>query len=203
MKMILAIAMACSLLCCNSLTAIGAADQIVDSATGLSFPRVVSFSADGQHYDLHATGVATRKKFVVKVYSVAHYLQDAGALQGADKFQAILDSDQAKQLTLQFDRSLTAQQIQDGYRESFHKEMSPQELAQLQPQIDQYLSAFSNGVQKGDEQILRWLPGGRIELILGGQTVVSITNAQFARSLWSIWFGPHSVVDRQALTSLL
>lgn len=194
------------MVCCGCLSAAVALDQIVDPSTNISFPRQVDFSSNGNEYHLQATGVATRVKKVVvniKVYSIAHYLEDPSALAGNDKFQAILDSDQAKQLTLKFNRSVTAQQIQDSYRDSFQKEISQAEQAQMRPLVDSYLNVFTGGVQKGDEQVLRWLPDGRIEVILGGQLAGTFNNPRFARHLWSIWLGPNSIVDRKGLISLL
>lgn len=190
-------------LCCGFLSAVGTEDQLVDPSTKLVFPKEVTFSSGGHDYHLSATGVATRKKFIVKVYSVAHYLQDPAAIHGSDKFQAILDSDQAKQLTLQFDRALTPQQIQEAYRESLEKEMSQSEQKQLQPQIDAFIKLFSNGMKKGDEQVMRWLPDGQLEILVNGNLLSTIGNAQFAKFVWAIWLGSHSVVDRNALISLL
>ena len=67
---------------------------------------------------MQATGVATRKKFFVKVYSVASYLQD-GANPGGDVVQAIMQDQKAKQLTLKWVHEASPEKVQDGYRESF------------------------------------------------------------------------------------
>lgn len=190
-----------SLACC--LTLFAADDLVVDNATGLSFPRTVTFDSGGKNYKLQATGVATRKKFFVKVYSIAHYIQDATALSGNDKIAAVLNSPKAKQLTLKFDRSIDGQKVQDGYRESFSKGLSAADQSKLKSQIDTFIALFKGGVEKGDEEILRWLPDGNVEVMLKGKLVGTISGKEFARGLWEIWFGEHSVVDRDKLVSLL
>ena len=179
-----------------------AADTVTDNATGTVFPSTVSFNAGGKDYQLQATGVSTRKKFFVKLYGVAHYLQGADKAAG-NKFQAIMDPTKAKQLTLKWVRDVPGDKVQEGYHDSFNKSLSQADAAQLKPQIDQYIGFFSAGVKKGDEQILRWTPGGRIDVIIDGKPAGSITNEAFAKALWGIWFGDHSVVDRDNLVSLL
>src|ERR1700730_2086906 len=68
-----------------------------------TFPSTVSFKYDGQTYSLYKTGESTRKKFLVKVYNVAHYIQDGTKITG-ETFQSILIDNRAKQLTLKWDR---------------------------------------------------------------------------------------------------
>lgn len=177
-----------------------AENTLTDSATETVFPREITFRSGGKDYHLQATGVSSRKKMVFKLYGVAHYLQDASSAKG-DKFQAVLDPSKAKQLTLKWVRDVPADKIQSAYRESVADALSEAESTQLKPQIDQYVGFFSEDVKKGDEQVIRWTPGGHIEVILNGKSVGDITNEAFAKALWTIWFGNHSVVKRDALVS--
>lgn len=188
---------ALSLFCCASLLAVTheRAQQI--------FPPTVAFNANGQEYRLKETGATIRKKFFVKVYDVAHYLQEGTNLPGSNKFESILSIDKAKQLTLKWDRSVPAVKVQEGYHESFVKTLSETEQSQLRSQIDTFIGLFNRDVQKGDEHILRWIPGGTIEVSVNGNTVGSIANEAFAKGLWGIWLGKNSVVDRNALVSLI
>lgn len=166
-------------------------------------PPTVSFQDGGQNYSLQLTGVALRKKFVIKVYNIGSYIQDPASLQG-DKIQAIMASDKAKQLTLAWLRDVSEDKVKEAYREGFDKTLSDAERAQLKSQIDTYIGFFAGGVKKGDEHILRWLPGGHIEVLHNGQPVGNITNETLAKGLWAIWFGEKSILgDRNALISLL
>lgn len=188
-KSILAIAMACSF----SLAA-----DITDSSTGVSFPSEVQFTEDGKDYTLDATGVATRKKFFVKVYSVASYIQ-----KGDQKptLGTIMQGDNAKQLTLTFVRDVSADKARDGYQSSFKDSLSPEEYQKLQGDIDTFLGFINQNISKGDEVILRWTPGGNITMIQNGKTVGDIKSEAFAKALWSLWFGDKSIVNRNDLIS--
>jgi hypothetical protein len=178
------------------------AEEIRDSSTGVTFPSTVSFTHSGKEYQLECTGVATRRKFFVKVYSVAHYLQKGAANEG-DKFAAILQDNVAKQLTLKWVHEASPSQVMEGYRESFKNVLSEAEYNSLSPQIDQYLQFNNQEAHKGDEHILRWLPGGYVEVLINGKKTGSLSNTQFAKGLWSIWLGPKSVVNRDNLVSLM
>lgn len=182
--------------------ALSAEEEVRDQSTGVAFPSEVNFQRNGKDFHLKATGVATRKKFFVKVYSVAHYLQNGANTSGGDIFQEILQDNKAKQLTLKWVHEASVEKVQEGYRESFKNAVdSPN--SQLQNAINTYLSFFNQEVKVGDEHILRWFPGGDVEVIINGNKAGNINNADFAKALWSIWFGSKSVVDRNRLVSLV
>lgn len=182
---------------------LSAEDNIRDNSTGEVFPQEISFEHNGKQYQLQATGVTTRKKLIIKVYSIAHYLQKNIEKPNADKIQEILSDDYAKQLTMKWVRDVTFDNLQETYRESFRKVFTNQEYATRQGDIDTYIKFFKNGAHRGEEFVLRWLPGGYVEVLINGEKVGSITNKEFAKGLWSIWFGNKSVVNRQELISLM
>lgn len=134
----------------------------------------------------------------MKVYSVASYLQE-GATKGEDKFQPFTSDEFAKQLTLKWVHEASVDKVQEGYQESFRNSLSQSDYSKLQNEITQYIQFFNQPVQKGDEQIIRWFPGGYVEVLINGKSVGSITNKDFAKALWSVWFGNKSVVDRNNL----
>ncbi len=176
-------------------------EEITDKSTGESFPKEVSFSAGGKDYKLDATGVSTRKKLIIKIYSVAHYLQNAENFKN-NLLAAIMSNDNAKQLTIKWVRAVPKDKVTEAYQESFKTAIQDPAYTQLQPQIGTYLGFFNHDVQKGDTHILRWAPGGLIEVEINGTKVGTITNPEFAKGLWNIWFGQKSVVNRDALMSL-
>lgn len=177
--------------------------EVRDNTTGEVFPSDVSFTHEGTQFNLQATGVSTRKKFFVTVYSIAHYLQNAADIHGGNKFQEILQDGKAKQFILKWERNVDSGKVQEGFQESFKKALSGSEYKQLQNQIAQFIQFFNHEVKKGDEHILRWIPGGYVEVIINGNKAGSITNQEFAKGLWNIWFGEKSVVDRNQLISLM
>lgn len=197
MKLMTTLALICG--CCGLFSLY--AEDVSDSATGESFPKEVSFSHDGKDYQLEITGVATRKKLIVKVYSIASYLQKGSA--GADKFQPFTQDDYAKQLTLKYVHDVNASKVTDAYQESLKNAFSASDYAQQKNDIDKYVQFFNRDVKKGDQQIIRWMPGGYIEVLINGQNAGNLTNKALAKAIWSVWFGDHSVVDRNKLVSLM
>lgn len=187
-----------ALLCASCLQA---GTEISDKATGEVFPSEISFDYQGKNYQLEATGVATRKKLLFKVYSVAHYLQKGAT--GADSLQKIMSDANAKQLSLKWVRDVPAAKVQEGYEESFKTAIPTAADQQLQSAIKTYVAFFNQNVVKGDEHVIRWIPGGIIEVIIKGKSAGTITNPEFAKGLWNIWFGSKSVVNRDNLISLM
>ena len=95
-------------------------------------------------------------------------------------------------------RNVDAKKVQDGYQESFRTAAGDQYEA-LKGEIDKYVGFFSQGVRDRDEHVIRWLPGGTIEVYINGDLKGSIQNPDFAKAVWSIWFGSKSVVNRNDL----
>jgi hypothetical protein len=189
----------CACLCSLNLFA---QDNVTDRATGISFPREVSFESKGKNYQLQATGVATRKKLIIKVYSIASYLQK-DAQGGPSVLDQILSDENAKQLSMKYVRNVNVNQIQDAFRDSFKKVFQGQEgNPQLQGTIETFLRLFNQGVSSGDEYVFRWLPGGVVDVLINGNRVGGVTNAAFAKGLWEIWLGSNSIVRRDDLLSL-
>lgn len=162
--------------------------EMTDKATGLTFPEHVTFNFEGKDYQLTATGVATRKKFMFKVYSVAHYLQEGG------QTKEILNDHFAKQLTIKWARNVPASKIQEGYQES---------LGDTQGDAGKFISFFNQDAKAGDEYILRWIPEGNLEVLINGSEVGMIKNGAFAKRVWEIWFGSKNIVDKNALMSFI
>lgn len=186
-----------TLLSCLSLTLNA---DITDKATGVTFPSSVTFDYSGKSYDLDVTGVATRKKLIIKVYSIAHYLQKG--VKG-DPLQEIMSDKNAKQFTIKWVYATTKDKIRGAYEESLQKVFSQEQYSKLQPEIQKFLQYFNQDSKKGDEYILRWIPGGHLEVVLNGNKAGAIDNADFVKGIWNIWLGQNSVVDRSQLLSLV
>ena len=99
------------------LFSVGGFAEITDESTGEIFPSEVIFKNGGKDYHLQATGVATRKKLIVKVYSIASYLEDPATAVGADKFQVFTTDGKAKQLSMKWVHDVDVTRIQDAYKE--------------------------------------------------------------------------------------
>jgi hypothetical protein len=113
----------------------------------------------------------------------------------------ILTDGPAKQMTIQFARNVPAQKITKILREGFELNTTPSEYREIETYVEQMLAFFVRPVKKGDVFVMRWLSGGRVYLELNGQKLGDVKNELFARALWAIWFGEHSVVNVEALMS--
>lgn len=192
----------CMLFVCVFALQLHAAD-VMDNSTGETFPESVSFDHQGKNYKLNATGVATRKKLIVKVYSIVHYLQDTANFQAPDKFKEVMRDDVAKQFTMKYVRNIDAKSIVDAYHESFRNALTPQEYNSVQSDVEQFISFFNREIKKGDEAVIRSVPGGYVEVLFNGEAVGNLTNPTLAKGVWNIWFGSKSPVNKDNLVSLM
>lgn len=174
---------------------LNAQEEVVDKSTGKMFPKSVAFEYDGKQYELDITGVTTRKKLIIKVYSVAHYLQQGVVVD----LQNIMSDSNAKQFTIKWVHDVSVDKVQNGYQESFSRVFSPERYEALKDEINRFLQFFNQSAKIGDETVFRWIPGGRLEVKINDKQVGSITNKEFVEGVWNIWFGQKSIVDRKEL----
>lgn len=172
-----------------------------ESSTGKSFPVVVKYTYNGSEHTMSLTGMTVRKKFVFKVYGMAHYMEEPVRAKEEDALKAVLVEGKAKQITMDFARDVDAGKIKDAYADGFKENATPDELKSLQPLVDQFTGYFTAEVKENQQFILRWLPGGVVVASIAGEEKPPITSPVFASVLWSIWFGKNSIVDREDLVN--
>ena len=176
-----------------------AQEVVKESSTGKSFPVQITVTHEGKTYPLTLTGTTVRKKLIVKVYGMGHYMQDPPRGSEKDVVAAVLTDGKAKQLTMDFVRDVDVEKIQGAYRDGFEENAAGDELKAITPLVDQFLGYFTAPVKENDRYVLRWLPGGTILSTVAGVDKPAIKNPVFARVLWSIWLGEDSIVDREEL----
>lgn len=160
---------------------------------------MVTFSHDGTDYELTAAGQATRKKVVVKVYAMVHYMDATGFVDDDDALEAALSGEHAMQITMQFCRDVDAVKIQDAYRKSFEKHATDAELEEIDVEMSQFIDYFAEDAKKDDRFVLRSLPGGILLTSVGGQDMPPIENGTLASVVWRFWLAEGSIVDRDDL----
>ena len=176
-------------------------EEIQEAVTGMVFPSEITIDYQGKKYELASTGVTSLKMLGFKIYAISHYL-DKNAPKGAP-YQIIYQDNLAKQFTLKYLIGASASRVQKGIDDSFKKSLQPSEYGQLSDAIRYYISLFDLPLKKGDEQIVRWLPGGQVQLLINGQEAGTFTHTPFAIALWNLWFGPTSSIDPSQLISRL
>ncbi len=188
-----------------ALISVAHADNSV-SETGAEkqFPHSIVIEHNNEQLDLFLTGVTIRRKFFLKIYSMAHYIEQPPEVAGSDTsdeniYKSILENSGTKQISMVFMRKLSADQIQKSLRTGIKLNSNEAEYLQIQPQVEEFMQAINADVMKNDEFIIRWYPDDSVVSFFQGTKISSIRSVEFAKTLWAIWFGDFSVVDRKAL----
>ena len=195
-------------LCITLISVVQAEDRHSETDAVNQFPHNITVEYNNEQLDLFLTGLTIRKKFFLKIYSMAHYIEqkpdDSGLdVSGNKIYSNILHHNNTKQISMVFLRELTAEQIQKSLISGIKLNTNKEEYLQILPQVEEFTHAIYENVKQNDEFILRWFPDGTIVSIFQDEEISSIKNDKFARALWSIWFGNHSVVDRESLIKKL
>ncbi len=190
-----------ALSCALALTAMASfgQDMVTEPSTEKKFPAEITVKQGGTDYTLSLTGTAVRKKFMFKVYGMAAYAQQPSKGSRDEAFKAMLTDGKAKQITMIFVRDVDAPKIRETYLESLQNNCSKDDFKKIEGLVNTFVGYFTRDVKEGDAFVLRWFPGGTIVPVIMGEEKPAITSELFARTLWSVWFGEDSIVDRDKL----
>lgn len=160
------------------------AADVTESRTGVKFPE----QRDGM--TLLGTGVRTRTFLKVKVYAIGLYVSDQALAAGLAKYRGqttspafyreLVTGDFPKQVVMVFVRDPTPAQVRDAFYEAL-------------PSVDRVsLDLFSSHFgdpKEGDTYVIRWAPGGTLEVTAAGQAKQPIADRAFATAVFGIWLG--------------
>jgi hypothetical protein len=149
---------------------------------GVTLPDTVEVS--GKKLVLNGMGLREATMFKVNVYVAGLYLENVSSNPGS-----IVSSDQTKMIVLKFVRDVDRKDIVEAWNKGF-KGNATVKLASIQPQIDR-LNSWMSDLDDGDTLVFTYLPGSGVVVEINGQRKGVIDNADFARSLFSIWLGPN------------
>ncbi len=146
---------------------------------------------------LLGAGLRVKKMlFTFKAYAVGFYVDDAalagplaaykGKTTSTEFYQALQTGDFKREVVLKFLRTLSASRIQEAMRES---------LAGADAKtLDQFVGYFPE-VKEGEQCVLRYLPGGKLESIMAGQAKPVIESKAFADKLFGLYVGPQPIQE--------
>jgi len=148
--------------------------------------------------DMSLLGVGLRTKTFlrVKVFALGFYVADSalsgplvvhrGRLGTSAFYEDLIVGDFEKQFVLKLVRDLSAEQIQGTFRSH---------LMSADPKLlDQFVSYFGP-TKAGQELVLRWVPGERLEVTVGGVAKVPIADKAFAEAVFAIWLRDRPAED--------
>ncbi len=172
------------------------------------FSDSVAIEHKGEKLELNLTGQTIRKKFFLKIYSMAHYIENKSGnsfSENSDKdiYSTLLKHNGAKQISMVFKRALTAKQIKESLTSGMKKNSAEGEYEQILLSVGIFNRAITADVKENDEFTLRWFTDGTLVSLFQGQEISAIEDKQFAKILWSIWFSDKSVVKRERLIEKL
>jgi Chalcone isomerase-like len=186
------------------LAAVAQAETVAEPSTGHAFETVLN--VDGRPYTL--VGVGVRKKFIVKVYAMALYLDEA---DGRHAFPALvsrvgghdhakLTSDDhaqsfvmwgtfGKRAILHFVRNVDAGKIRGAFEEGLEEELSDKAPADLKQAAQAFLALFDKDLKTGQQIVIHTSADGKIEVDIAGVKKSGPQSPRLARSVWGIWLG--------------
>ncbi len=192
------------LVICTMAAANAQQENFPEAGSGKIFPTQVTFSFEGKDYTLLATGAAQAKREkktgdAVATHTIAHYMEAAKPDSAESIFEIILQRPIAKQVIIDFDRASSLEKIQKGYKLFFSKVIAPTELAEMKAAVEEFTGAFTKDVEAGQRMMIRWLPDGRLVVIMPEAPEKIVSASALGALLWKSWFGESTRVDRFSL----
>lgn len=157
------------------------ATAVAGKKAGVTMPDRVTVA--GAPLVLNGMGLREATFLKVDVYVAGLYVQHPTSNPAQ-----LVGSDETKQLVLRFVRDVGHDDIVKAWHEGFQRNATVP-LARLQPyiaQLDAWMPSFSDG----DTLTFTYVPRAGVTVAVNGVRRGVIADADFARSLFSIWLGP-------------
>jgi hypothetical protein len=153
---------------------------LANECQGVKFPEQIQ--AARETLVLNGLGLRQATMFKVDVYVAALYLTTRSS-----NANAILGSEGAKKLVLQFVREVSDDELSDAWEDGFKKN-AKKELPKLQHRIVM-LNRWMSDVKVGEQLSFLYEPGAGIHVDVNGTRKGTIPGDDFARPFFSIWLG--------------
>ncbi len=145
---------------------------------GVEVPETLSVGGK----TLKINGAGIRKKFVIKVYVGALYLEE-----NATDPAAILKADSTRALQMVFLRGVDKGKILGAYKEGFEKNAADK-AAIWQPALEK-ISGVIGDAKDGTTILVTYVPGKGTTVSVQGGGSVTIEGKDFADAMFSLWLG--------------
>lgn len=147
---------------------------------GVTMPD--EYKLGGDTLVLNGLGARFATMLKVEVYVAGLYLKER-----SHDPAAIIATDQARYLELDFLRGVTRKQMTDAWTEGFKKNAGSK-VASLASSIDMLNAAMAD-LPKGSKLAFSYAPGAGTSVTIDGVSKTVIPGADFAAALISIWLG--------------
>jgi len=164
------------------LVLVGLASAQARTLAGVDLPD--SVVVDGSTLVLNGMGLRQASIFHVKAYVGGLYLE-----QPTTDGRTVIDSGQPKRVTMEFLRDIDRDQLASGWADELKKVGSEMGGETPEGGIAQFTSMIPD-VKKGDTMSFTSRPGAGIEVAKNNQVRGTVPGDDFARTLFTLWFGP-------------
>ena len=135
---------------------------------------------DGATLRLNGMGLRAATALRVKAYVGGLYLE-----QPSSDAATVIDSHQRKRVTMKFLRDIDRKRLTSGWAESLRKVGGKT----MEPSIAEF-TALIPDVKTGDAMSFTWRPGVGLEVAMAEKVRGAVPGDDFARALFTVWFGP-------------
>ena len=163
------------------------AGAIVEPGTKLEYEDTVTVGTEGASHTLTVTGVGLREKTFMKVnvYVIASYLIEGTKLEG-DQGLALLNLDAPKMIKMDLVRGFSREKLVNAFKDVIEKNYEDQTA--FAKDMDTFFAYFTEDAKEGDQLIFTYLPGKGLKTVKNGEKMGVITNFEFVKALWTVWF---------------
>ncbi len=136
--------------------------------------------------NLLLNGAGIRKKFGMKIYACGLYLK-----QKNNNGNKVLMADEPMAIRLHIISSLVSpKKMSKSTRKGFKGSMaalSSSIKTNIQPQIEQFIALFQDGISVDDKYDLIYLPGVGVQAYKNGKLKTTVKGLDFKKALFGIW----------------
>jgi len=162
------------------LLALSTGPVVAATLAGVELPDTET--VDGTKLVLNGMGLRQATALRVKAYVGGLYLEE----RSSDP-DTVINSRQVKRVTMKFLRNIDGHQLASGWADSLRKVGGKA----MEPSITHFTSLIGS-VKKGDTMSFTWRPGTGVEVTERGRVRGTVPGDDFARSLFTVWFGPQA-----------
>jgi len=141
-----------------------------------------SVTVDGKVLRLNGAGV--RKKFIVKVYVGALYVE----VTSSDP-AAIIAADAPKSVHMIFLRDVDKEKIMGAFRDGFENNGGEAVAKALTPRLDKVGAVVPAEIKEGQELVVTYRPGKGTTVSASGGGEVTVEGKDFADAMFRNWLG--------------
>ncbi len=148
--------------------------------------------------ELFLNGAGTRNKFFIDIYVGSLYV-----VSPTNDAASIVNSSTIKSMHLDIVSSwIHRKLLKSALRSELKSSSTEEEMEQLEDEIDIFLSAFSEEIEKGDKFIFNIIPGVGVEVYKNNKLIKFIQGDQFSKRLIRLWIG-NTPVDKKLKIDIL